>query len=73
MRSNAKPEELGGHDPEVVARLLVGMVFGLLHGWVARAEHGSLADRAPLVRDFFFHGVSGNSKAGGKKRWVSPS
>jgi hypothetical protein len=68
MRKNAKPEELGGHDPELVARLLVGMVFGLLHGWVARAEQGNLADRAPLVRDFFFHGVSGNSKAGAKRK-----
>ena len=67
MRKNAKPEEIGGYDPEVVARLLVGMVFGLLHGWVAKAQ-GSLADRAPLLRDFFFHGVSGNAKAGAKKK-----
>ena len=67
FKKNAKPEEIGGHDPEMVARLLVGMGFGLLHGWVARAQ-GSLADRAPLLRDFFFHGVSGNSKAGAKKK-----
>jgi AcrR family transcriptional regulator len=72
LKNNAKPEEIGGHDPELVARLLVGMVFGLLHGWVSKAQ-GSLTDRAPLLRDFFFHGVSGNSKAGGKKRWASPS
>jgi AcrR family transcriptional regulator len=58
MKRNAKPEE----------RLLVGMVFGLLHGWVARSEQGNLADRAPLVRDFFFHGVSGNPKAGAKRK-----
>jgi AcrR family transcriptional regulator len=67
LKKNAKPEEIGGHDPELVSRLLVGMVFGLLHGWVAKAE-GSLADRAPLLRDFFFNGVSGNPKAGAKKK-----
>ena len=67
FEKNAKPEEIGGHDPEMVARLLMGMGFGLLHGWVAKAE-GSLADRAPLLRDFFFHGVSGNPKAGAKKK-----
>jgi AcrR family transcriptional regulator len=67
FKKNAKPEEIGGHNPEMVARLLMGMGFGLLHGWVAKAE-GSLADRAPLLRDFFFHGVSGNPKAGAKKR-----
>jgi AcrR family transcriptional regulator len=67
FKKNAKPDEIGGHDPEVVARLLVGMGFGLLHGWVAEAQ-GSLADRAPLLRDFFFHGVSGKSKAGAKKK-----
>jgi hypothetical protein len=67
LKKNAKPDEIGGYEPELVARLLVGMVFGLLHGWVAKAE-GSLADRAPLLCDFFFHGVSGNSKAGGKRK-----
>ena len=67
FKKNAKPEEIGGHDPETVARLLMGMGFGLLHGWVAGAQ-GSLADRAPLLRDFFFHGVSGNPKAGAKKK-----
>jgi AcrR family transcriptional regulator len=67
LKRNAKPEEIGGHDPELVARLLVGMVFGLLHAWVAKAP-GSLTDRAPLLRDFFFHGVSGNLKAGAKRK-----
>jgi AcrR family transcriptional regulator len=67
LKKNAKPDEIGGHDPELVARLLVGMVFGLLHGWMAKAQ-GSLADRAPLLRDFFFHGVSGNLKAGAKRK-----
>jgi AcrR family transcriptional regulator len=67
LKRNAKPEELGGHDPELVARILVGMVFGLLHGWVAKAQ-GGLADHAPLLLDFFFHGVSGIPKAGAKKR-----
>ena len=67
LKENAKPEDIGGHDPELVARLLVGMVFGLLHGWVSKAE-GSLADRAPLLCDFFFHGVSANPKAGAKRK-----
>jgi AcrR family transcriptional regulator len=67
LRKNAKPEEIGGHDPELVARLLVGMVFGLLHGWMAQPQ-GGLADTAPLLLNFFFHGVSGNSKAGAKKK-----
>ena len=67
LKKNAQPDEIGGHDPELVARLLVGMVFGLLHGWVAKPE-GGLADCAPVLHNFFFHGVSGKSKAGGAKR-----
>ena len=68
FRRNAKPEEIGGHDPELVARLVVGMGFGLLHDWGAKGHERRLAESAPLLQDFFFHGVSGNSKAGGKKK-----
>jgi AcrR family transcriptional regulator len=67
LKKNAKLEEIGGHDPELAARLLVGMVFGLLHGWMAKPE-GGLAEFAPLLLNFFFHGVSGNSKAGAKRK-----
>jgi AcrR family transcriptional regulator len=67
FRKNAKPEEIGGHDPELVARLLVGMGFGLFYDWGAKAQ-GSLADGVPLLRDLFLHGVSGISKAGAKKK-----
>jgi outer membrane protein len=72
IRTNANPEEIGGHDPELVARLLVGMAFGLLHESVAKAQ-GKLPEFVPLLHDFFFHGVSGNPKAGAKKKMSTHS
>jgi AcrR family transcriptional regulator len=69
FEDNARPEDIGGHDTDTVARLLFGMAFGLLHRWMSDPHHKAhLADLAPLLRDFFFHGVSGRPKTGAKKR-----
>ena len=66
---NARPEDIGGHDTDTVARLLFGMAFGLLHRWMSEPQHNAhLADLAPLLRDFFFYGVSGRPKTGAKKK-----
>jgi AcrR family transcriptional regulator len=67
LKKNAKPEDLGGHPPELVARFFVGTVFGLLHGAMTQRDE-RLTDRVPLLCDFFFHGVSGSSKAGAKRK-----
>jgi hypothetical protein len=67
LRKNAKPEDLGGHQPELAARFFVGMVFGLLHGSIAQRDQ-RLTDRASLLCEFFFHGVSRPSKAGAKRK-----
>ena len=69
LKKSAKPEDIGGHDPELVSRFLIGTAFGLLHGWVSKAESKEhLADRAPIMIDLFFHGVLGSPKAGAKKK-----
>jgi outer membrane protein TolC len=72
IRKNAKPEEIGGHDPELAARFLVGTAFGFLHESVANAE-GKLTDYVPMLHELFFHGVSGSPKAGAKKKMSTTS
>jgi AcrR family transcriptional regulator len=67
LQRNAKPADLGGKDPLIVARLLFGMAFGLLHEWQGNPQPGSFVDYAPIITDFFFHGVSHKSKPGARK------
>jgi AcrR family transcriptional regulator len=59
FRQNATTDDLGGHDPDVVARFLIGFGFGLLHRWMSVAPKERLVDRAPLILDLFFNGVRG--------------
>jgi TetR/AcrR family fatty acid metabolism transcriptional regulator len=74
LRDNAKGDEMGGNNPEIVARLLFGMVFGLLHQWGKGGERGEKADTEeivaalPSLTEFFFHGISGKPKTGARKK-----
>jgi len=68
FRDNAKGDDLGGNDPEIVARLLFGMGFGLLHEWGKTAEKDKPLDYAPILTEFFFHGISGKPKTGVRKK-----
>jgi AcrR family transcriptional regulator len=66
---NARPDDIGGHDSETVARLLFGMSFGLFNRELASPIDGKrITDFAPVIREFFFYGVSGRPKAGAKKK-----
>jgi len=68
LRRNAKPEDLGGNDPRIIARLLFGMAFGLLHQWPGKMQPTSFADYAPLITEFFFHGISSKPKTGARNK-----
>ena len=68
LRRNAKSDDLGGNDPQTVARLLFGMAFGLLHQMRDDVQHGSFVDYAPILTEFFFHGVSSKPKTGARKK-----
>jgi AcrR family transcriptional regulator len=68
LEGNAKPEDLGDNDPHVVARLLFGMAFGLLHEWKGHVQKRSFVDYAPILTEFFFHGVSSKPKTGARKK-----
>ncbi len=68
LRENAKPEDIGGHPPEILARALFGMAFGLLHRWGAEREREPFLEHAPLITELFFDGVSGRSKPGARKK-----
>ena len=68
LKENAKPDDIGGHPPDLLARALFGMAFGLLHRWGAEADHEPFIKYAPLIADLFFHGVSGKSKPGARKK-----
>jgi AcrR family transcriptional regulator len=66
LRQNATPEDIGGHDPDLVARFFIGFGFGLFQRWMSAPAKERLVDRAPLVLDFFFNGVRGGSQASRK-------
>jgi AcrR family transcriptional regulator len=68
FRDNAKGDDLGGNDPEIVARLLFGMGFGLLHRWGESADKSKILEFAPILTEFFFHGISGKTKTGARKK-----
>ena len=68
LRENAKSDDLGGNDPEIVARLLFGMAFGLLHQWPDRAQSLRFVDYAPIITEIFFHGVGSRPKTGARKK-----
>jgi len=68
LHRNAKPDDLGGNDPKVVARLLIGMAFGLFHQWGDQAQPRSFIDYGPILTEFFFHGVSSKPKTGARKK-----
>ncbi len=68
LRRNAKPEDLGGNDPQIVARLFFGMAFGLFHEARGMTQHRSFLEYAPILTEFFFHGVSSKPKTGARKK-----
>jgi len=68
LRRNARAEDLGGNEPCLIARLLFGMAFGLLHQWPNRPPQGSFVDYAPILTEFFFNGVSSKIKTGARKK-----
>lgn len=68
LKENAKSDDIGGHPPELLARTLFGMAFGLVHRWGSEEEHEPFINYAPLIADLFFFGVSGKSKPGARKK-----
>ncbi len=68
LRRNAKGEDLGGNDPRIIARLFFGMAFGLMHEWPGKLQQGSFVDYAPLLTEFFFHGVRSKPKTGARPK-----
>ena len=68
LRRNASADDLGGNDPRIVARLLFGMAFGLMHQWPTKVQQGNFVDYAPVLTEFFFHGISSKPKTGARKK-----
>ena len=68
LKENTKAEDVGGYPPEILARTLFGMAFGLLHRWGAEDKHEPFIKHAPLIAELFFDGVSGKSKPGARKK-----
>jgi AcrR family transcriptional regulator len=68
LHRNAKSDDLGGNDPKLVARLVFGMAFGLFHQWGGKSQQESFLDYAPVITEFFFHGVSSKPKTGARKK-----
>lgn len=64
LRAHATPTDLGGRDPELVARFIVSLGNGFLAHWVFTAPPGdSLLKNSRMMMDLFLHGVSGPAAA----------
>jgi AcrR family transcriptional regulator len=68
LRTNATRADLGGHAPEDVARFMAGVVFSLMHRWIASGGRESLSEQVPTLMDFFLYGVAGRGAGGPAKR-----
>ncbi len=57
---NGSRRELGGHQPEDVARFFSGVTQSFMGGWVVEGTPpGQFRRRASLIVDLFLNGVSG--------------
>ena len=68
LKANASSEDIGDYSPELLARTLFGMAFGLLHRWGEEKDREPFVKYAHLITELFFHGVSGKSKPGARKK-----
>jgi AcrR family transcriptional regulator len=68
LKANAGADDIGGHAPDLLARMLFGMAFGLLHRWGAEDKHAPFVKYAPIITELFFHGISGKTKPGARKK-----
>ena len=61
---NGSQRELGGHEPEDVARFFSGVTQSFMGGWVVQGTPpGQFKRRASLILDLFLNGVSGTERA----------
>jgi AcrR family transcriptional regulator len=66
LRTHATRAELGGHDPEIVARFMVSLGHGFLSHWVFSGPPGqSFVKNAHLLMDLLLHGILGASGSNG--------
>jgi AcrR family transcriptional regulator len=66
LRANASPADLGGRDPEVIARYVMSIGHGFLSHWVFTGPPGgSISKNAQLLQDLMLHGINGASAAHG--------
>jgi hypothetical protein len=62
LRTNATPEDVGGRDPELVARFLMSLGNGFLAHWVfTAAPDEPVTKHTDMLLDLFLHGVSGKA------------
>lgn len=52
--------DLGGHDPDEAACVLMGIGHGFFLRWITSDVGEKLADRTEEILDLFFHGVLGS-------------
>jgi AcrR family transcriptional regulator len=64
---NGSPRELGGHQPDDVARFFIGVTQGFMGSWVVQGTPpGQFKSVASLILDLFLNGVTGGQR--GKRR-----
>ena len=61
-RAADRPRDLGGHDPDEAAALLMGIGQGMFLRWML-GKTPTLAEQTDLIVDFFFHGVGGPGRS----------
>ncbi len=62
MRDNARPGDIGGHDPADAAWFLLAITSSFFFRWMQGDRSQPLAASLETALDFFFHGICGPSE-----------
>jgi AcrR family transcriptional regulator len=62
-QAGRRSRELAGHDPQEAACVLVGIMHGFFHRWLADSAGPTtrLAEQSDRIVDFFLYGLSGGA------------
>jgi AcrR family transcriptional regulator len=59
LAEHARPDELGGRDPEHLGFALAGIQYAFFRRWLRGAPRQKLADQTLVLVDLFLHGCGG--------------
>ncbi len=64
LRDAANPRDLGGHEPQTLACILKGILYGVFLDWLRGGEKELPAERVRVAVNVFLYGVTGGAGGG---------